>query len=1613
MKKILTILALMIATVAVVATGYTLTRPAKAAGDVSNFNGKVSWTGTVTGKGSNTTDVTVTDNGGGLYDICIKKLTVYGRDSEITFTNVPGTAQGEGVVFSTNGQNSTYTVNSAWGDQIAMTVEGKMLGDQLYVFCSGKVFGWSDDPFTITYGEDFEIPAAPAGASYNFNGNIAWKGNVTGRGNNTTDISITEKGNGLYDINIKKITIYSRDTEITFTNVPGTAQGEGVVFSTNGQNSTYTVNSAWGDQVAMTVEGKMLGDQLYLFCSGKVFGWSDDPFTLTYGEDFEMPAGPGAEPTATYTDKVVSTFYGANENTFENSKVDIYETGENKYKFIIRQYQIASYLLGDFTAVDVAGTPNADGSVSYSFNGMAKASNIGAQAGSFGIGEGTEAELNFEGKSKDGKLYINGIFKIAGADATYVFGEEIKDPEPEPTPVVYNDKASSLFMGTSTNFDEASVEVYEAAGTNKFVVKQVKVSSNLIADFTIEGVTGTTNEDGSISYAFEGNAKTTNIGSVAGYLGFTEGGSAAVTLNGKSKDGKLYLTLTFKVNGSDAVYTFGTEIKDPEPGQEEVPGTKVGEDNYAPNGVKFTWNTPIDWNTQKLVAAIDLSGCKGGTTDENILSVGSEIGEWAAAPHLHLYYTSGTKSLNFNFMAKGSTSNIDNRSRYDVTLTDDILVIELSKEKGLVINGTQYLNKYATSTQYADIDAYLAATSDFWALTNIDLGCQQGNPSYATYKYIRVQNLESTPEPAKPVVYTDAAKATFGGSTVDLTDQTVEITATGENLYTVVYKNLTIGTTQIGDFTAENVEGVEDAEGNINYTFEGEATMSNINPTYGTMFTEGQKVAFAMTGSSKDNKLVAKFTATVLGQEAKILYGGYEDAPEPAKPVVYTDAAKATFGGSTVDLTDQTVEITATGENLYTVAYKDLTVGTNRIGDFTAENVEGVEDAEGNINYTFEGQATITNVSEALGGMFSEGEKVAFAMTGSSKDGKLVAKFTATILGSEAKILYGGYEEGGETPDQPGVYTDKFVYTISNYATSKDEFSVTVTDNGDGTYKFELPGVGLYNVVFPAVPGTVNEDGSIIYKGTNLEGTLNEDGDKCVMNFLGKSENGKLCFVAEGQIMEFDGVNKFEFGDQSNLPVIKPDVPGIKVGEDGYQPAGEKFAWNTAIDWNTQKLVASINVAGCTGENEGILSVGDAIDAWPGTHFHLYYTRSNNTLQVNYLDATGNPIRKDVEVTGDELLIEISKTAGITVNGESVNYLNESGELTEDYTVYNALWALTEISVGSQEGNGRSNATYNYVRIQEVPVTVTASESFTDDLTVTEPSTKTKTTEGKKLDINTYSDNTYGVTFYGVEGETAKLGDLTIKGLNISEEDGVKYYNAETTINVNGEDMTAAVTGIKYADGKVWFQVELLTANEDIYFIEYGHKQKEGREFGEGKAYNGQWTTSIPSATFNGTVDVIKQEDGNYALRVHDFQLDGNVVPTFVIPDLVGSEEEGKLYIYQMSNVPVYYEATDGDDAAVVADEKKVTYVEFITVTSEGEDDLSISISYVGYGDGSNDYVTNANFVTVTNGINSINAAAQNGKADIYTINGAKVNAMQKGINIVRMNNKTTKIVKK
>ena len=582
--------------------------------------------------------------------------------------------------------------------------------------------------------------------------------------------------------------------------------------------------------------------------------------------------------------------------------------------------------------------------------------------------------------------------------------------------------------------------------------------------------------------------------------------------------------------------------------------------------------------------------------------------------------------------------------------------------------------------------------------------------------------------------------------------------------------------------------------------------------------------------------------------------------------------------------------------------------------------------------------------------------------------------------------------------------------------------TMTVTENENGTYDFDFPDLHVETLSM----GNTKIDGGLTIRGvaakksesgyTTYSKDLGEGGTN--MTLHGVAYGDKIYVKMEGTFMYMAncvlvyGTEIVAPEEPENPDPGTPDVEGTVVGTDGYAPAGEKFAWDAAIDWNTQKLVAAIDVTGCTGTNEDILSLGSNIDSWAGVHFHLYYTRSSNTLQVNYLDLEkGNIVRKDVVVAGDELLVEISKAAGITVNGNSVNYLS-SGELTEDYeNVYKELWALTNVTFGSQEGDGRSHATYKYVRIQNIASEPAfTAETFTDNMSVTEPSAEAKKTEGKQLDINTYNDGTYGVTIHNVEGATENLGDITLKGLEKAEADGVTKYTAEAlTATVNGKDMTATVAGVKYADGKVWFKFTFVTAEQTTYVVEFGKEQKPARQFAEGHAYKGTWKVYIPTEEFDGTVDVIEQEDGLFALRVHGYKYKGKVTPTFVIPDLNGTKDGNSVSINEMRYVLVTYEA--GAEAGD-ADAKRVRYFGFISVATE-DGDIRIDASYVGF-EGTEEECTSAKFIGSDNasGINGINAA-NNGKAEIFTTTGAKVNAMQNGINLVRKDGKTVKVVKK
>ena len=476
------------------------------------------------------------------------------------------------------------------------------------------------------------------------------------------------------------------------------------------------------------------------------------------------------------------------------------------------------------------------------------------------------------------------------------------------------------------------------------------------------------------------------------------------------------------------------------------------------------------------------------------------------------------------------------------------------------------------------------------------------------------------------------------------------------------------------------------------------------------------------------------------------------------------------FGDTPIETKKVTMTVTENDKGTYDFNFPDLHVETKSMGNTKIDGGLTIRDVAAK-----KSESGYTTYSKDLG----EGG-TNMTLHGVAYGDKIYVKMEGTFMYMANCVLVYGTEIVAPEEPEPGVsattYRDKASSLFKDNTTNFDEAEVEVAEAGEGVYNFVAKKVriasnDIADFTMPSVAGTKNADGSISYSYNGAAKTtgvsvvagylgFTEGGDASVkMN--GKSKDGKLYmtleFTANGSDAVYTFGEKIEGTEPENPDPGTPDVEGTVVGTDGYAPAGEKFAWDAAIDWNTQKLVASINVAGCTGANEDILSLGSNIDSWAGVHFHLYYTRSSNTLQVNYLDLEkGNTVRKDVIVAGDELLVEISKAAGITVNGESVNYLNESGELTEDYeNVYKELWALTNVTFGSQEGDGRSHATYKYVRIQNIASEPAfTAETFTDNMSVTEPGAEAKKTEDKQLDINTYNDGTYGVTIHNVEGAT-------------------------------------------------------------------------------------------------------------------------------------------------------------------------------------------------------------------------------------------------------------------
>ena len=314
-------------------------------------------------------------------------------------------------------------------------------------------------------------------------------------------------------------------------------------------------------------------------------------------------------------------------------------------------------------------------------------------------------------------------------------------------------------------------------------------------------------------------------------------------------------------------YTFGTDEGFESTGGSTGGGETGGEDkpaivdvveaDYAPNGAAFGFPFTINWETQKLVAKLDLSTCSRYTHNEGIITVGTDNGNgdvslWnpnngEANCHLyytHYYYGSDEKLLNLHYLENpsGTVNRVDNSVQ---NLEPGIVVFTFDKD-GLHVGD----NLIATPDQMTTL----------YNSTSLIFGSKEGSTrSNATYKYVKVVPVDWTEptEPTEPEV-----TVTFEKQYADQLYSLADGTPSAMGDATVTLKEMSDNTISMSlDFSGMNVESTDlvkgtDEKERITYT--GTANFQGTNYAVKAFrYTENEEEKLYMTLTATDGTTLA------------------------------------------------------------------------------------------------------------------------------------------------------------------------------------------------------------------------------------------------------------------------------------------------------------------------------------------------------------------------------------------------------------------------------------------------------------------------------------------------------------------------------------------------------------------------------------------------------------------------------------------------------------------------------------------------------------------------------------------------------------------------------------
>ena len=417
--------------------------------------------------------------------------------------------------------------------------------------------------------------------------------------------------------------------------------------------------------------------------------------------------------------------------------------------------------------------------------------------------------------------------------------------------------------------------------------------------------------------------------------------------------------------------------------------------------------------------------------------------------------------------------------------------------------------------------------------------------------------------------------------------------------------------------------------------------------------------------------------------------------PDYVAPITYKNTLKVVRGTDTKTYENAEVSVLAKGEGKYEVVLPefsdmDSAEGTipGTIGKLTFV-ADGVE-ADGKLKLT---ASSVETTQE--GGEGWESQTFTASMDATVENDQLAGTFTVVVDGYETMYTYNLYY-GVEAPEvvtevSNKTYTSNLrIFDGEEPVVENAEAQVNIIKYSDESYKVTLKDVTLNeNTQDLVFVGTTPEEAPTAEAAEPL--TINAKSDEATTAFFGEEVNGtfeitevsddeiKMEFAIEGEGVLYEG----EFNYEAKTPAAEPFC------KENYVADGNGFEWEFAVDWDTQKVVMSIDPSTCTGNCEDVIGLGAVPTAWNNT-LHLYRTRADNMLQ-GYFQVPGvsnNNTDKFAETV--PFLVEVSKAQGFVVNDEV--------KIAASAMSY--LFTLPTVKMGTGEGaNDKSRATYNYVKV--------------------------------------------------------------------------------------------------------------------------------------------------------------------------------------------------------------------------------------------------------------------------------------------------------------------------